>query len=49
MLRLKELRKAAKLNQQQLAEMVGVSQAAYSGWENEKFRFPHESPKQNTA
>lgn len=37
MLRLKELRKQNKLTQQQLAEMLGVTQAALSGWENEKF------------
>ena len=43
MLRLKELRKVAKLNQQQLAKMVGVSQAAYSGWENEKFQIDNDS------
>ena len=37
MLRLKELRKQNRLTQQQLAEMLGVTQAALSGWENEKF------------
>ena len=37
MLRLKELRKQNKLTQQQLAEMLGVTQAALSGWENEQF------------
>ena len=36
MLRLKELRMQNRLTQQQLAEMLGVTQAALSGWENEK-------------
>ena len=37
MIRLKELRKKNKLTQQQLAEMLGITQATLSGWENEKF------------
>lgn len=43
MLRLKELRKSAGLNQQQLADMVGVTQAALSGWETEKFQIDNYS------
>lgn len=43
MLRLKELRKQNKLTQQQLAEMLGVTQAALSGWENEKFEIDNSS------
>lgn len=43
MLRLKELRKQNKLTQQQLAEMLGVTQAALSGWENEKFGIDNSS------
>lgn len=37
MLRLKELRKGKGLNQQQLAKLLGVTQATLSGWENEKY------------
>ena len=37
MLRLKELRKAKKMTQQQLADTIGVTQATLSGWENGKY------------
>lgn len=37
MLRLKELRKKSGLTQQELARMLGITQATLSGWENEKF------------
>lgn len=37
-LRLKEARKDARLTQQQVADMVGISQNNYSYWENEKVK-----------
>lgn len=43
MLRLKELRKKNKLTQQQLSNMLGVTQATLSGWENEKFEIDNSS------
>lgn len=37
MFKLRELRKANRLTQQQLAKYLNVTQATLSGWENEKF------------
>lgn len=36
-MRIKELREAAGLSQPQLADAMGVTQAAVSGWEAESF------------
>ena len=41
MLRLKELRKKKGLSQQQLADILGVTQATLSGWENGKYEIDH--------
>lgn len=38
MLRLRELRKKKKMSQQELADLLGVTQATLSGWETEKYR-----------
>lgn len=43
MLRLRELRKQNKLSQQQLALLLGVTQATLSGWETEKYRIDNNS------
>lgn len=43
MLRLKELRKANKMNQESLASILGVTQATLSGWENEKYEIDNKS------
>ncbi len=43
MLRLKEVRKKAKMSQQSLATMLGVTQATLSGWENEKYEIDNKS------
>ncbi len=43
MLRLKELRKANKMNQESLASVLGVTQATLSGWENEKYEIDNKS------
>ncbi len=43
MLRLKELRKANKMNQESLASILGVTQATLSGWENEKYEMDNKS------
>lgn len=43
MLRLKELRKEKKISQQQLADVLKVTQATISGWEAEKFEIDNAS------
>ena len=43
MFRLKEVRKAANMSQQQLAALLGVTQATLSGWENEKYEIDNGS------
>ena len=43
MLLLRRLRKKQGLSQQQLANMLGITQATLSGWENEKFEIDNES------
>ncbi len=43
MLRLQELRKRDGLSQQQLAGLLGVTQATLSGWENEKYEIDNKS------
>lgn len=43
MLRLKEVRKKAKMNQTDLSKLLGVTQATLSGWENEKFEIDNGS------
>ncbi len=43
MLRIKEIRKARKINQQEIADYIGVTQATFSGWENEKFEIDNAS------
>ena len=43
MLRLREFRKQNKVSQQVLADMLGVTQATLSGWENEKFQIDNAS------
>lgn len=45
MLRLKHLRKSAKMTQQHLATLLGITQATLSGWENEKFEIDINSEK----
>ena len=45
MLRLKHLRKSAKMTQQHLATLLGITQATLSGWENEKFEIDINSVK----
>ena len=43
MLRLRELRKRKKLSQQELANLLGVTQATLSGWETEKYRIDNDN------
>ena len=43
MIRLRELRKDKKLSQQAVADMLGVTQATLSGWENEKYEIDNQS------
>ncbi len=43
MLRLRELRKARHLNQEQLAQRLGITQATLSCWENEKYEIDNAS------
>lgn len=43
MLRLRELRKKKKMSQQELAALLGVTQATLSGWETEKYRIDNNS------
>lgn len=43
MLRLKEIRKKNGFSQQQLAQLLGVTQATLSGWENEKYEIDNSS------
>lgn len=43
MFRLRELRKSRKLNQQTIANYLGVTQATLSGWENEKYEIDNQS------
>ena len=43
MMRLKELRKSHRMTQQQLSQMLGVTQATLSGWETGKFEVDNES------
>lgn len=43
MLRLRELRKAKKNSQQEIANFLGITQATFSGWENEKYEIDTES------
>lgn len=43
MLRLRELRAARKINQQTLAEHLGVTQATLSGWETGKYDIDNQS------
>ena len=43
MFRLKEVRKAVNMSQQQLASLLGVTQATLSGWENEKYEIDNGS------
>lgn len=43
MIRLRELRKSKKLSQQIIADMLGVTQATLSGWENEKYEIDNQS------
>lgn len=45
MLRLKDLRKSAKMTQQHLATLLGITQATLSGWENGKFEIDINSVK----
>ena len=43
MLRLKEIRKENKKSQEELAKLLGVTQATLSGWENEKYEIDNKS------
>lgn len=43
MIRLRELRKSKKLSQQAVADMLGVTQATLSGWENAKYEIDNQS------
>ena len=43
MLRIRELTKKNHVSQQQLASYLGVTQAALSGWENEKYSLDSKS------
>ena len=43
MFRLKDVRKQNKMTQQQLAGMLGITQATLSGWETEKFEIDNAS------
>ena len=42
-LRLKEVRKENKMSQEELAKLIGVTQATLSGWENEKYEIDNKS------
>lgn len=43
MFRLRELRKQQKMSQEDLAKILGVTQATLSGWENEKYEIDNSS------
>ena len=43
MFRLKEIRKGHKKSQEELAKLLGVTQATLSGWENEKYEIDNKS------
>ena len=43
MFRLKEIRKEHKKSQEELAKLLGVTQATLSGWENEKYEIDNKS------
>lgn len=43
--RLRELRKKKKINQEEVAAMLGITQSAYSYWENGQVRIDDESLK----
>ena len=43
MFRLKEIRKEHKKSQDELAKLLGVTQATLSGWENEKYEIDNKS------
>lgn len=43
MFRLRDVRKQNKMTQQQLADMLGITQATLSGWETEKFEIDNAS------
>ena len=38
--RVRDLREDAELNQEQVAELLGIAQQMYSAYETGKFRFP---------
>lgn len=43
MIRLKELRRKKNITQQKIADVLGVSQATYSGWESERVQMDYAS------
>lgn len=43
MLKLREIRKQNNMSQQELARILGVTQATLSGWENEKYQIDNKS------